>query len=208
MKITMLGGLAAMVLFGAASGVQAQQAQAPDMLPSRGPVRPFLGLGLTAGGDKIATLVYTNGSTSSVRAGELLDLYGGVDYRFAAPFSVQASIGYHFTGAAARNGNIKFDRIPIEVLGYFHASPAIRVGGGVRFVQDARVSGSGIASNVDANLGSTTGAVIEGEYLFGRTQSVGLKLRYVDEKYKISFSDGTSHSIDGSHVGLMASFYF
>ena len=65
------------------------------------------------------------------------------------------------------------------------------------------MDGSGIASNVNGSFASTLGLVIEGEYLI--SPLLGIKLRHVSEKYKPS---GGSGSIDGSHLGVLASFYF
>jgi hypothetical protein len=44
---------------------------------------------------------------------------------------------------------------------------------------------------------------VEGEYLF--TPHIGLKLRYVSERFKPS---NGGPSVDGSHAGLLFSYYF
>lgn len=168
---------------------------------------PLLGAGLTLGGDKVATMVYTNGNESSVTAGGLLDLRAGLDYRFAnSPVSIQAAIGYHVANASARNGNVTFSRFPIELLAHYHVTDSWKIGGGARQSTGTKLSSSGVASNVgDYKFDSSVAVVVEGEYLF--TPKFGLKVRYVNEEYEVKNSPGTD-KIDGSHVGVIAVYYF
>ena len=49
----------------------------------------------------------------------------------------------------------------------------------------------------------TTGTVLEGEYLF--SPHIGLKLRYVSEGFDVKGSNATA---DGSHFGVLLSYYF
>lgn len=168
------------------------------------PFRYLVGMGLTSGGDKLVTLGYSDGSTDSISAGSGLVFYGGVDYRLNDIISLQGTLGYHFDSTKlASNGEATFSRWPLELLAYYHVKEAFRLGGGFRIVNGSKVEGSGIASAANASFTSTLGLVIEGEYLIGPT--FGIKLRHVNEKYKVS---GGSGSIDGSHLGILASFYF
>ena len=96
-----------------------------------------------------------------------------------------------------------FSRWPLELLAYYHVKEAFRIGEGVRLVNSPKVKGSGIASNLTGSFENTLGLVVEGEYLFA--SRFGVKVRYVSEKYKQS---GRPVSFDGSHVGVLASFYF
>lgn len=172
------------------------------------PLRPLVGAGLTFGGATLYTVQYSDGSSSNIHAGGLIDIYGGADFRLGEAFSLQATVGYHVDDRSARNGSLRFERFPIEVLGYYWIDPHWRAGGGVRFVQSPRVTGSGVLGGNDVNFDSTTGAVVEGEYLIlpasNRVQ-VGVKLRYVAERYQLQ---GGGPSVSGNHVGIMSSVYF
>ena len=64
MKRTLAGLTGALLLAGAA---HAQQRPGGD-------VRPFLGFGLTYGGDKLESFDFSNDTSSTVRAGNLVDL--------------------------------------------------------------------------------------------------------------------------------------
>jgi len=163
----------------------------------------LMGMGLTFGGKTLATVHFTNGDSENVKSGGLVHLYAGYEYRLASRFSVQATIGYHVDNVSARNGDLKFSRYPLEVLGHFGITDNVRIGGGVRYVMNPEISSSGAASIGDYEFDDTTGAVIEAEYLI--TPHVGVKLRGVSEKYKMK---GSSTSVRGDHGGIYASYYF
>ena len=168
------------------------------------PFRYLVGMGFTSGGDTLFDASYSDGSTDSVTAGGELMFYGGVDYRLNDVVSLQGTLGYHFDSTKpATNGEVSFNRWPLELLAYYHVKESFRLGGGFRIINNPKLEGSGIASSVSESYANTMGLVIEGEYLVGPT--FGIKLRHVSEKYKVS---GGSSSIDGSHLGILASFYF
>jgi long-subunit fatty acid transport protein len=181
-------------------GAAHAQTYAPAAAPK--PVRFLLGMGLSGGGDELASAHYTNGETVNIHAGGLIYLTAGVDYHFTPEFSLQATVNYHVDRANARNGNVKFERVPVELIGYYQPNPSWRVGGGVRYINSPKLSGSGAGSGLDADFDNTTSAVIEGEYF--TSPNLGIKLRYVNETFKSrAYKD-----VDGSHIGLSANFYF
>ena len=187
--------------------VQAQETdQAPSEPAIAGPtVRPLLGMGLTFGGDTLATTFFTDGTQNDIKAGQLVQLYGGLEYRATPLLSIQATVGYHVDNSSASNGNVKFSRIPVELLGHFHASETWQFGGGLRVVNSPKLSSSGAASSIGSvDFDNTTGLVIEGEYRLN--SKLGFKLRYVSESYeaKAPFAGST---VDGSHIGLMVNWY-
>ena len=190
------------ILVGAALALGAAfSAQAAD---AGSPFKFLLGAGLTFGGDTLITVPFTDGSSDDIKAGGLIHLYGGGEYRFSDVFALQATIGYHINDTkAASNGSVRFTRIPVDLLGLYSLTDKVRIGGGAQFVSGPELKGSGVASNVNQKFDSTTGVVVEGEYLF--TPHTGLKLRYVSEKFT---PEGGGEKIDGSHVGVMFSYYF
>lgn len=171
---------------------------------SQGGLKFVVGGGFTYGGDKLATAQYTNGSSADVRAGSLLDIHAGLEYRFDQ-FAVQSTVGYHFDSADATNGSITFSRVPVELLGYYQVSQSIRLGGGLRKSTGAQLDGDGVASNIGTvKFDADPGFVLEGEYLVGK--NLGFKLRYVAEKFKAK--TGNAKDIDGNHVGIFMNAYF
>ncbi len=167
-------------------------------------LRFVAGIGLTNGGKTLINATFTDGSTEKVTSGGLVHLYVGGEYSFTPNIAVQANVGYHVHDTSpATNGSLTFSRVPVELLGYYKITDNVRLGGGARFVNSAKLKGTGVASDLNEKFKSTTGAVIEAEYLF--TRNVGLKLRYVSEKYKFE-SDG--YSVSGNHGGLYLTGYF
>ncbi len=172
--------------------------------PNYKPLRFLVGLGLTAGGDTLATVQYSDGGTDKLKAGGDVLFYAGADYRFNDFFSLEGNVGYHLASTRlARNGDATFKRVPVEFLLHYYVSETVRFGAGARFVNSPEVKiDFSNSPYVRQSFSSTVGQVIEAEYL---AQPFGLKLRYVNEKYKI---DHTPVSIDVSHVGFLASYYF
>jgi hypothetical protein len=184
----------------AALAIAASAAQAAQETNS---VHFLVGMGLTGGGDKWATLHYQDGSSANITFGGLLDVHAGVEYRFANRFSLDTTIGYHFDNQSASNGSMRFERYPLEILGHYAVTDQVRLGGGMRYVMSPKVVSSGVVGGNNHDFDNTTGVVLEGEYLF--SPQMGLKLRGVSESYKLT---GSSTSYSGNHVGLMFNYYF
>jgi hypothetical protein len=168
---------------------------------------PLIGVGATFGGATLANVQYVNGSSCNIHAGGLADVYAGVEYRHGQKVSVQATAGYHVDTCNGDNGSLRFARYPVELSAYYGFGEHWRAGGGVRFVMDPHISGSGVAGGADVKFRSTTGGVIEGEYLLTRGSWVqfGFKLRYVLERYQ---PEAGGASLSGNHVGILANAYF
>jgi hypothetical protein len=177
-------------------------AQAQTAVDGPLPVRLLLGVGVSGGGDRLVSAQYEDGSTVNLHAGGLVYLTAGVDYHILPEFSLQGTINYHVDSADARNGEIRFERYPIELIAYYQPNPVFRVGGGLRWVSGPKLTGSGLASDLSVSFEKTRSAVVEAEYFVDA--DLGIKLRYVNETYK---APGRK-DIDGSHVGLSANFYF
>ncbi len=187
--------LAALALVGLASGAQAEETK---------PLNFYGIFGVTAGGDTLYTAYYTNGDSVDVRGGGLVQFGGGIDYHFNEQFSLQFGINYHVDRASANNGDITFSRWPVELIAHYSFNDSWRIGAGARFVNGAKISGSGVASGIsDLKADNTVGAVLEGEYFFNPHFSV--KVRGVSEKYQFP---GAAHKANGDHIGAFAGFYF
>jgi Outer membrane protein beta-barrel domain len=195
-KKLMLASLAALCTF-------AGNAQAQADLKAEKQLRFFVGMGATFGGDNLVTARFSNGDTSDIKAGGVVQFHGGAIYKFNDKISGSVAVGYHFNRINATNGSITFGRYPVEVLGHYAVTPVVRLGGGLRLVNGTKLSSSGAASGINADFGSSTGVVLQGEYLM--SENFGIKLRYVGEKYKIN---GVQNKVDGSHVGMMFDYYF
>jgi len=177
-------------------------------LDSDNPVHPLVGIALTGGGDKLASVDFVNGGSRDITAGGLVQIYGGAEFHEkGSPFAVQATFGYHFDNTSAENGSQRFDRFPFEVIGLFNATPQFRFGAGARYAAGAKLHTDGAGQIDNGNGGgdfdfkSQLGGILMAEWLI--TPSMGLQLRYVHETYKYN-----GVSIDGSHGGLGFNYYF
>jgi hypothetical protein len=170
-------------------------------------VRGVVGGGFTFGGDTIASVSYTNGDSASVHAGGLIAINGGLELQFTPLVSAQALVGYHFDRTNASNGDVKFERYPVEFLGHFRVNDWFRLGGGARYTSGATLRATGYASNYlsDVDFKPTWGSVVEGEFF--PLKNFGIKVRYVSETFKAKDYPGAP-DLDGSHGGVYFNFYF
>ena len=174
----------------------------------------LFGMGLTFGGDKLASATMTDGTSSTVTAGG--DAYGklGLDWRVTPQFGLQVAYGIHEAGIGASNGGINFRRNFSEEIAFWQFARTQRVGIGLRQTSGIKLTSSGAASNVGtAEFSGSTGTLVEYEY-GGRkgARGIGLTIRYVDEHYTPTSYDGYAiqgaTSINGSHFGIGCNFYF
>jgi opacity protein-like surface antigen len=186
----------------AVTALLATMGAAQAQTPAASPVRFLAGLGYSVGGDDLATAEYTNGHSQDIKAGGGFYFTGGADYRLSEQFSVQGTLNFHVDDTTARNGSIRFQRFPIEVLGYYHVNNAWRIGGGVRYVTGAKLSSSGVAAGINAKFDDTVSGVLEAEYFW--TPRVGMKMRYVKETFKAP----GKRDVDANHFGMSGNFYF
>jgi hypothetical protein len=197
--------LAVAVVALAAAGAQAQTAVTP--------VRPYLGIFLTGGGDNLASVAvedaFGDTRTRRIDAGGLIDMKAGVEFLLNPAVSMRGTIGYHFDTINADNGDLRFSRIPLEVMAIWHPGPPLHLGLGMRFPLSASYTATGAgavsASGRDeVDFDADPGLVIEGEYQF--SPHVGIAMRLVTERYKAKAP--SSGSFDGTHVGVGLNFHF
>jgi hypothetical protein len=163
---------------------------------------PVLGASITGGGKTLVTVHYTNGQTQDVRSGGLVHLFGGAEYEFNDQFSLQGNVGYHVDNSTAKNGEVKFSRWPVELIGLWKINPTIRLGVGVRKATGAKFTSSGAASSAgSASFDSKAGVILQGEYLF--SPHWGMLVRGVTESYEVY---GTK--VQGNHIGVGVSYRF
>jgi hypothetical protein len=168
-----------------------------------GTLRPLLGMGLTYGGDKLATVDFTNGTSESIRAGGLVMLYVGAEWRFNSPFALQATVGYHVHDTSGSNGSLRFSRYPFDLIGLYAINERVRLGGGVEIVSSPKIGSSGVLAGNSASFKGSTGLVLEGEYLF--SPQLGLKARVASHRFDFKNGGG---SLDGNYFGVLGSYYF
>jgi hypothetical protein len=171
-------------------------------------VRPLVGMMGTFGGDKLADVVFTDGTSSSVTAGGTVYLYGGAEVRPANfPLSFVGTVGYHVSSAGGSNGDFRFERIPLELLGVFDAIPnRLRFGAGVRYDTNVNLSSHGVVAGPAVTFQDAAGTVVQVEWLV--TPHLGIVGRYVGISYRFDDGAGATGHVDGSHGGIGVNWYF
>jgi hypothetical protein len=176
----------------------------------------MLNLGVTFGGDTIATATYVDGSSKNVNAGELLQLgVGGIYQLQDTPLALMLSGNYHISRASASNGGIKFSRIPVEALAFYTGVERFRFGGGLRMINSPEATIEINGSSRKYTYENAMGYVAEVGYRL--PPSSWINFRYVSEKYQgttYTAFNGTTTSlagtspVDGSHFGINLTFEF
>jgi len=163
-------------------------------------VRPAFVAGYDAGGDKIVNVTFTSGKTDSIRANEGLYAGGGVsvlndskDIEFLGTLSVK------YQGLHADNGDVTWIRYPLDAL-FFYRMQSFRLGGGLTYVINPRLKGSGAASNINTTLDNAAGVVLQADYLMGKV-NLGLRATLLD------FKSG-GNTIKSNGVGVTFGFTF
>ncbi len=163
------------------------------------PVRLVCQLGISSGGEKLATATFDNGEDESIRAGGLFSASVGV---IVNPFSTmnkkletQLSVGYKQDSTSAENGDITFSRVPLEVI-QFYRFDNFRIGAGLTYHINPTLDGDGFAGDLHAKFDDALGFVVEADYFFGYRGFVGIKTTIID--YEIG-----GYEVEGNSYGLV-----
>ena len=160
--------------------------------------RFFVGMGLSNGGETIASGTITTIGTTQVlpfeiQAGTGTQYRVGADYRLADRVTLQGSIGRSVSDPMGMNGSLTITLTPLELLGFVNITDALRIGAGVR-KSSAEMSGTGISANWTGvgSYSSSGGSVVEAQYLFATSEAkpgaqksqFGISTRFVNESFK------------------------
>ena len=171
-------------------------------------VSPAMTLGAEFGGEKIVDVVYADGSRSDIEAGRGLFLSGGVVINLSETiphtFETQLTAGFKFTSTKqASNGEVSFNRWPIELLTFYRNTERyFRFGGGVVYQVSNELKGTNAAANATASLKNATGLVLEVDWFVGAQHDLVVGARYT----AISYQAQNSSSVSGNSYGLVMTF--
>lgn len=161
-------------------------------------------VGYTDGGEKLAGFDYYDGSSETVKSGSGVYFGGGGTYRFeSTPFSLKGLVAYHFDSVTAEvygsgEADIDFSRVEVDLLGQYHMTDNLFLGGGIT---------RHLGVELDYSLGesiefdSALGYVFELGYRF---ETVALSARYTGISYANEYLAG---SIDGNSIGVFIDVY-
>lgn len=154
------------------------------------PIRFLYGVALELGGDDVAEIYYTNGTTNTIPAGQGASAFVGGELQIpkVEKFLIRASIGYKYITNPAENVHIRFTRIPIHLTANYMAAKKLRFSGGITSHRNIKFNSGGLGGNF--SLKPATGPVFEIAY-------AGIGLTYTAMQYKGNKNDTYSANAIG-----------
>ena len=157
-----------------------------------------LDAGLAFGGDKLATVYYTNGNSKTLRAGDAIYGAVGFEHDFGVNWGFKSSLGYSFTSAVATNGDTTFDRFPLDLLAVYN-SGRHKFGFGATYHMSPHLDGNGFFPNVDFD--NALGWVLQYQYAM-------IGVRYTNISYHVSGPCAGTCSFSGESLGVFFNWTF
>ncbi|MBE3651493.1 hypothetical protein BOO92_14655 [Vibrio navarrensis] len=166
-----------------------------------------LGVGYGFGGDDLFKGIYTNGESDKIKANQGVSFFGGVDLALPQDFLLRGTIGYKFDSLTASNGEVTFDRVPLEFTA-FKAFNEHKIGAGIAYhtavTLECKITNM---CDEEVEFDDAAGFTVQYEYAFaplavGRF-AVGAKYTNID--YKLS---STGEKFDGSGFDFHLSYLF
>jgi hypothetical protein len=174
------------------------------LLAEAAEIRPLFKAGYDFGGDAMVTVLFTDGSTRTIRANQGLHLGGGAAIiNEARNWEFHVTLAYKFALINASNGDVTWTRFPLEALAFYRFEK-IRLGGGLACHINPRLEGSGVIGGLDVKFKNATGAVLQADWRI--TEQMAAGLRYTILEYDARGPSTGSTKSDG--LGLTFSFNF
>lgn len=148
---------------------------------------------LEYGGDNLVEVIFRNGDTQNIKAGQGGTLGGGIHYRpVELPVDFAATVGYKFVRTAANNTDLGVDRVVVEFTGTVPVGNHFWVTAGPVWHTSTKLNGDGFIPDVkfDDAVGGMVG--------FG-WRWIGV--RYTNIKYRGPFTGSVDASSGGISVG-------
>jgi hypothetical protein len=157
----------------------------------------LIGGALELGGDRVAEIYFTSGSTQSVRAGQGGSLAVGLQLQPAKieRLLFRGTIGFKYVTTAADNVHIRLTRIPVILTANWMISEEVRISAGLSSHRNIRFKTDGIGQ--DVTFSGATGPIFEVAYK-------GIGLTYTIMSYK----DQDNNRYSANAIGISLSGVF
>lgn len=169
-------------------------------------IHGLIGVGYGFGGDKLFKAVYKSGESETIKANEGLSFYAGADYTISSDYFIRGTFGYKSDDINASNGEITFERLPLEVS-FFRSYNHHRFGIGTTYQTNVQFDCSitNVCNN-SVDFDDAVGWMAQYEYAFNplRYGRFGLGVKYTDIDYKAS----SGEEFDGSGMDVNVTFTF
>lgn len=157
----------------------------------------FVQGGLHFGGDTLATVTFTDGSSQSIEAGGMISFSGGLITEIAEGIDLRTSLGYKFDDITASNGGMDFSRIPVTAM-VFTKGELFNAGFGATYHLNPSFSATGVLTgDITIDYDDALGFVGELDFPLSNGRAyVALKATFIE--YTIG-----PVKIDGNSVGIL-----
>ncbi len=162
----------------------------------------FVEAGLHDGGDKLAGVTFTNGSSSSIYAGGLISFRTGVNLDMTTNSQLRFAFGYKFDDITASNGSVTFDRKTLDASLFYWLNSVWSLGIGVTQHLSPALSGSGVVAGRVA-FKDATGMIVEADYQLSSGMYWGVQLTSIDYETV----SGTT-KVNGDSAGILFGWRF
>lgn len=187
--------LIALLVATTAAGTVSARAAAYSSRP-HGHLGAVLELDGDFGGDNIASVFFTDGSTEDIKAGQGIVGAVGLHYQLATlPLDFALMAGYKYVTTRASNANIFLDRVEIKAVGAYELPRHWWVDAGPVWHAGTRLHGDGYLPDVSFN--DAVGA------------TVGIGWRWIGIAYtNIHYSSPLTGNVDASNAGVTLAWKF
>ncbi len=156
-------------------------------------------VGIDGGGDTLLSLQFTNGDSSSIKAGG--GVFFEIGYGTITPLQdnpklqTEVSFGYKVDSEDATNGEVEFRRLSVN-LNQMMKLEKFRLGGGITYHFDNKLKTSGgFFTGGSVEFDESLGFNLLAEYLVSDKAVLGLRATFID--YEVSGA-----TLDANSVGL------
>ncbi|WP_332399452.1 outer membrane beta-barrel protein [Vibrio metschnikovii] len=166
------------------------------------------GVGYGFGGEKIFEGLYDNGKTDDVKSNEGISIFGGVDINLINNFILRGTVGYKFDAIFASNGEVSFNRVPLELI-VFKGFNNHKIGAGITHQKNVKFECNVKGICGDIEFDDATGFVAQYEYAFSPAKmsknhfAIGVKYTHIEYTTPIINKD-----IDGSGFDVHLAYLF
>jgi outer membrane protein with beta-barrel domain len=167
-------------------------------------IHPMIKVGIDTGGDTLITLLFSDGSTETIKANQGFYVGGGVSIVNASrDLELEVSLSFKYTSAYGTKGEIDWTRYPLDAL-VFYRWTRMRLGGGLTYHLNPRLKGSGDVGGLNVMFDNAPGLALQADYRITDQFTAGV--RYTAVEYETSSNPATATKSSGLGITLGMSF--
>lgn len=148
-------------------------------------IGPTGGVSFDFGGDDLLKVKFTDGTSSTLRAGDGMQLnFGAVaSLDQMNTFFATMTLGWKYSGIGkAENGSATISRFPLEGMLYYRAGKH-RIGAGLTKHLGISYDTGGVLADASTNLESNVGSILSYGYSFEETDMMAFGIKYTNLTY-------------------------